>query len=69
LVSRPILFDNYLRTYRFKAAQPALLYLVPACIGAPLLLAAIRGEVSTLWNYTEVQFVKQDDDSKKKKAE
>jgi len=51
----------------FKAAQPALLYLVPACIGAPLLLALCRGEVSTLWNYTEVQFVKQDDEKDAKK--
>lgn len=32
----------------FKAAQPALLYLVPACIGAPLALAATRGEVTSL---------------------
>jgi minor histocompatibility antigen H13 len=52
---------------RFKAAQPALLYLVPACIGAPLLLAVCRGEVSTLFNYSEKQFVKQDDNDEKEK--
>ena len=28
----------------FKAGQPALLYLVPACIGSSLLLALVRGE-------------------------
>ena len=36
----------------FDAAQPALLYLVPACIGASLLTAAARGEVQTLLNFS-----------------
>ncbi|VDK66167.1 unnamed protein product, partial [Cylicostephanus goldi] len=31
--------------HHFKAAQPALLYLVPCCLIVPLLLATIRGEV------------------------
>ena len=39
----------------FKAAQPALLYLVPSCLLTPLFLALIRGEFSLLWNYTEEQ--------------
>lgn len=37
----------------FDAAQPALLYLVPACIGAALLTALARGEVKELLNYSE----------------
>lgn len=39
--------------YHFKAAQPALLYLVPACLGAPMGFAVIRGEFMELWKYTE----------------
>lgn len=37
----------------FQAAQPALLYLVPYCIGASLLCALLRGELSQLRKYTE----------------
>jgi minor histocompatibility antigen H13 len=37
----------------FDAAQPALLYLVPACIGAALLTAVSRGELQLLLNYSE----------------
>jgi len=33
----------------FKHAQPALLYLVPACMGTPLLVALIRGELKVLF--------------------
>ncbi|XP_019861879.1 PREDICTED: minor histocompatibility antigen H13-like [Amphimedon queenslandica] len=33
----------------FKAAQPALLYLVPTCVGLPLVLALIRGELGPLF--------------------
>ena len=33
----------------FKAAQPALLYLVPACIGSALLVALVKGELSDLF--------------------
>lgn len=36
----------------FKHAQPALLYLVPACILSSLLCALVRGEVSKLWSFT-----------------
>jgi hypothetical protein len=40
--------------YAFNAAQPALLYLVPACLGGSLLLSFVRkGDFKTLWAYTE----------------
>jgi minor histocompatibility antigen H13 len=34
-------------------AQPALLYLVPGVLGSVWLTAAVRGELSLIWNYTE----------------
>jgi len=37
----------------FQAAQPALLYLVPACLGSSFLCAIVRGEVSALMAYSE----------------
>ncbi|KAL4236410.1 Minor histocompatibility antigen H13 [Mactra antiquata] len=37
----------------FKHAQPALLYLVPACISAPILVALVRGEIKPLFNYED----------------
>jgi len=37
----------------FKHAQPALLYLVPACIGIPLLVACIKGELSLMFKYED----------------
>ncbi|OCF36274.1 minor histocompatibility antigen H13 [Kwoniella heveanensis CBS 569] len=39
--------------HTFKAAQPALLYLSPACTLGPLLLAVIKGEVKDLWTWTD----------------
>jgi len=53
----------------FKAAQPALLYLVPCCILIPLGVAKLFGEADVLWNYSEDQFVTPGDkkDDKKKK--
>ena len=36
----------------FDAAQPALLYLVPFCIGASLLTAAYRKELPQLLNFS-----------------
>ncbi|KAG7346357.1 signal peptide peptidase [Nitzschia inconspicua] len=38
---------------QFKAAQPALLYLVPACLGSSFLCAVVRGEVTELLAYSE----------------
>ncbi|KAK2582049.1 hypothetical protein KPH14_002754 [Odynerus spinipes] len=37
----------------FKHAQPALLYLVPACLGTPLLLALIKGDLKALFSYED----------------
>ncbi|XP_045159100.1 minor histocompatibility antigen H13-like [Mercenaria mercenaria] len=37
----------------FKHAQPALLYLVPACIGVPVFVALIRGEIKQLFSYED----------------
>jgi hypothetical protein len=53
----------------FKAAQPALLYLVPSCILIPLGFAALRGEFSALWNYSEEHLVEKDDSDKSGKDE
>jgi minor histocompatibility antigen H13 len=38
---------------QFNAAQPALLYLVPACLGSSFLCAVVRGEVKELLAYSE----------------
>ncbi|NXF12414.1 HM13 protein, partial [Smithornis capensis] len=35
----------------FPSSQPALLYLVPACIGFPLLVALAKGEVTEMFSY------------------
>ena len=37
----------------FQAAQPALLYLVPACLISSMLTAIVRGEVKALFAYSE----------------
>jgi len=37
----------------FKSAQPALLYLVPACLGSALLTALVRGEIGELFKYED----------------
>lgn len=37
----------------FKHAQPALLYLVPACISFPLGLAAIKGDITAMFAYQD----------------
>ncbi|ELU07308.1 hypothetical protein CAPTEDRAFT_222251 [Capitella teleta] len=54
--------------HTFKHAQPALLYLVPACITVPLGIALIRGELSAMFKYadnpdTENQESKEDKES------
>lgn len=38
---------------KFNAAQPALLYLVPACLGSSFLTAIVRGEVKAMLAYSE----------------
>ncbi|KAA0707320.1 Minor histocompatibility antigen H13 [Triplophysa tibetana] len=37
--------------HTFKHAQPALLYLVPACLGFPMLVALIKGELTEMFSY------------------
>ncbi|CAB0009515.1 unnamed protein product [Nesidiocoris tenuis] len=39
--------------HMFKHAQPALLYLVPSCLGTPLLLALIRGDIGAMFKYED----------------
>lgn len=54
----------------FKAAQPALLYLSPACTGAVFLTAVLRGEFKQVWNWTdgeEEEKEKEEAEKKKKK--
>jgi minor histocompatibility antigen H13 len=48
----------------FHAAQPALLYLSPACILSVLITAAVRGELTEVFQYT----TEEDEDEKTKKA-
>lgn len=38
---------------QFNAAQPALLYLVPACLGSSFLCAFVKGEIQQLLEYSE----------------
>jgi minor histocompatibility antigen H13 len=33
----------------YKHAQPALLYLVPSCLGIPILLALIKGDFASMF--------------------
>eukprot|EP00466_Bigelowiella_natans_P014719 jgi/Bigna1/85384/estExt_fgenesh1_pg.C_30408 len=49
----------------FNAAQPALLYLVPCCIGASIVKAVMEGELKELWNYEEKDEGDTDPDSGK----
>jgi len=51
----------------FQAAQPALLYLVPACIGNSFILAISRGELNALLSYDESQNDKKEDKKEDKK--
>uniref|UniRef100_A0A1A7WCD6 Histocompatibility (Minor) 13 n=1 Tax=Iconisemion striatum TaxID=60296 RepID=A0A1A7WCD6_9TELE len=39
--------------HTFKHAQPALLYLVPACVGFPVLVALLKGELTEMFRYEE----------------
>ncbi|CAD0202951.1 unnamed protein product [Chrysodeixis includens] len=55
----------------FKHAQPALLYLVPACLATPLTLALLRGDINALFNYEDQPAIVEatEDTSKSKKSE
>jgi minor histocompatibility antigen H13 len=46
----------------WKHAQPALLYLVPACRGAPFVVALLSGEVRALFAYDEEEEEEEEDD-------
>jgi len=37
----------------YKHAQPALLYLVPACLGAPMFMALVRGDIKSMLKYAD----------------
>jgi minor histocompatibility antigen H13 len=52
---------------RFEAAQPALLYLVPACLGSSFICAVVRGEVKELFEYSEE--VPEEDDEEEQEGE
>jgi minor histocompatibility antigen H13 len=56
------LFVTIFVMHVFKHAQPALLYLVPACLLAPLLVALIRGDISGLISYDEEHLVAKESD-------
>ncbi|CAK8690411.1 unnamed protein product [Clavelina lepadiformis] len=45
----------------FKHPQPALLYLVPACLGAPLGAAFINGDLQCMFKYSDEKSIEQPD--------
>uniref|UniRef100_T1GAY5 Minor histocompatibility antigen H13 n=1 Tax=Megaselia scalaris TaxID=36166 RepID=T1GAY5_MEGSC len=49
----------------FKHAQPALLYLVPACLLTPILIALLKGDLKRLFAYED----NPEEKAKKEKAE
>eukprot|EP00804_Cyclotella_cryptica_P005295 CCRYP_015783-RA/>CCRYP_015783-RA protein AED:0.03 eAED:0.03 QI:115/1/1/1/1/1/2/109/402 len=57
----------------FEAAQPALLYLVPACLGSSLLCAFVKGGMKELFAYSEEEEEKESEeeikDEKSKKTD
>eukprot|EP00536_Pseudo-nitzschia_multiseries_P009156 jgi/Psemu1/257895/estExt_Genewise1Plus.C_2500037 len=53
----------------FQAAQPALLYLVPACLGSSFLCALVRGEVSALLAYSEEEEEEEEEPEAEAKGE
>jgi len=52
----------------FEAAQPALLYIVPACIAMAAAGAASKGKLSDLWAYTEEQPEEEGDAAKSEES-
>ncbi|XP_005098404.1 minor histocompatibility antigen H13 [Aplysia californica] len=51
----------------FKHAQPALLYLVPACLGLPTFVALIKGDIKAMFNYEDHAEVSAKEESQKDK--
>lgn len=62
------LLTTVLIMYYFNAAQPALLYLVPACLGASLLMATATGKFNALCAYDEEGSPKEDSSGGGKKS-
>lgn len=52
----------------FEAAQPALLYLVPACLFSSFGCATMRGEMSELLAYSEELEEEAEGESKKEES-
>jgi presenilin-like A22 family membrane protease len=48
----------------FEAAQPALLYLVPGCIGMSLVAGMVQGNVPDMWAYSEEEEEEKDEAKK-----
>ncbi|XP_050682669.1 minor histocompatibility antigen H13 isoform X2 [Leptidea sinapis] len=64
------LLATILVMHMFKHAQPALLYLVPACLGTPLAIALLKGDINALFNYEDQPaLVETPETSKTKKSE
>jgi len=65
----PGLATTILVMHTFRAAQPALLYLSPACVVSVALRAALRGESAQLWGYVDggEDDARADDERKKDK--
>ncbi|XP_018321483.1 minor histocompatibility antigen H13 [Agrilus planipennis] len=55
--------------HMFKHAQPALLYLVPACLGTPLIVALIKGDIKALLKYEDADNHKEEKQEEKKQTE
>lgn len=53
----------------FKHAQPALLYLVPACIGLPLTVALIKGDLGSMFSYEDHPNNEKDEKDGKNKSD
>jgi minor histocompatibility antigen H13 len=53
----------------FNAAQPALLYLVPACLGSALITAFVRGEFKELLAYSEEEEEEEEENKKEKEKD
>lgn len=53
----------------FEAAQPALLYLVPACLGSSLTCAAVKGDLKALFAYSEESEEEEEDETNGKEKD
>lgn len=51
--------------HTFKHAQPVLLYLVPLCLGTPILLALIKGDLKKLFAYEDFSDAQKQGNNKK----